>query len=64
VTLLTRAADKMIELMVPRATVSATDTINLYCGCIGGYKWYKRCQILNGDQLDCGGCNIKSSTKC
>jgi hypothetical protein len=62
VTLLTRAADKLIEFIVPNATVSAT-TIKLYCGCIDGKKWYKDCQDLNGE-LKCGGCNVKSSTKC
>lgn len=59
--LLTRTADLMLNRFVPHADASAT--IKLYCGCINGRKWYKDCQDLNGE-LKCGGCNVKSSTKC
>ena len=59
--LLTKVADRLIELAVPHATASAT-TVKLYCGCIDGYKWYADCEVLSNGQLKCGGCNIKSST--
>lgn len=62
--LLTRAADRLIELVVPQRTASATTIVKLYCACMDGVKWYKDCEVLQNNQLRCGGCNVKSSTKC
>jgi hypothetical protein len=59
--LLAKAADRVIELIVPHATASATT--RLYCACIDHRKWYADCQDVGG-QLKCGGCNVKTSTKC
>jgi hypothetical protein len=60
---LARAADRLIELAVPRAEASASD-VQIYCGCIDGHRWYKDCEVLPTGLLRCFGCNITSSTKC
>ncbi len=60
--LLTRAADKLVGLIVPQATASASNVL-IQCACWGHVKWYKSCEVLNG-QLRCGGCNVKTSQSC
>lgn len=60
--LLTKTADKLVGLIVPQATASASNVL-VQCACWGGVKWYRSCEVLNG-QLRCGGCNVKSGTKC
>jgi hypothetical protein len=62
VRLLTKTADKLIELVVPHATASAS-TILLYCGCIDGYKTYQVCVYNSDGYLKCGSCTTRKG-KC
>jgi hypothetical protein len=60
VSLLTRAADKLIEAVVPHASARAEFLVP--CACSGGYHWSKYCEDLNGE-LHCSACNVKGA-KC
>jgi hypothetical protein len=63
VKLLTKTADKLVGLVVPKATASASNVL-IQCACWGGVKWFRSCEVLPTGQLRCGGCNVKTSTKC
>lgn len=59
---LTKAADRLIERMVPHATASAS-TIKVACGCIGGFQLFRICSVTGENQLTCSACTTKGA-KC
>lgn len=60
---ITKTADRLVSLVLPKATASAAN-VRLFCACIKGVEWFKLCEVVNLDMLKCGGCNVKSTTKC
>lgn len=61
--LVTKTADRLVSLVVPKATASAAN-VKLFCACKSGVEWFKLCEPLPTGLLRCGGCNVKSTIKC
>lgn len=66
--ILTRLADRLVELVAPRTTAAAacsSTPYQKYCGCTSdGRVRTKTCQLDYYCHETCGSCNKVSSTRC